>query len=41
MIYAPLAKSPNYASHATNVFGFDKEYPYSNPNTAYSDNKEL
>jgi hypothetical protein len=37
MIYAPLAKSPNYASHNVRVFGRVYAYPYSKPRTAYSD----
>jgi hypothetical protein len=39
--WAPFAKSPNYASQMTSAFGFAKAYPYSNPETPYSDSKEL
>jgi hypothetical protein len=37
IIYAPLAKSPNYASQRQRVLGLVVAYPYSNPKTAYSD----
>ena len=37
IIWAPLAKSPNCASHKTSDSGSDKEYPNSKPSTANSD----
>ena len=40
MIWAPLAKSPNCASHATRASGDSTEYPYSKPTAAYSDSSE-
>ena len=39
IICAPFAKSPNCASHKTNVSGSEIEYPNSKPKTANSDNK--
>ena len=36
---APLAKSPNWASHKVSVLGSTSEYPYSKPKTASSDKK--
>lgn len=41
IIYAPLAKSPNYASQITNTLGLAIEYPYSKPSTPYSLKCEL
>ena len=37
IIWAPFAKSPNWASHNTKVSGSDNEYPNSNPKTASSE----
>ena len=39
IVWALLAKSPNWASHITNVLGSAWEYPYSKPSTPYSDKK--
>src|SRR5690606_5188726 len=41
MVWAPLAKSPNWASQTVRAWGLAMAYPYSNPKTAYSDSKEL
>ena len=38
---APLAKSPNCASHSVSAFGSASEKPYSKPSTASSDSMEL
>lgn len=37
MIWAPLKKSPNWASHITRLLGWSMLMPYSNPSTASSD----
>uniref|UniRef100_A0A8W7PUJ8 Uncharacterized protein n=1 Tax=Anopheles coluzzii TaxID=1518534 RepID=A0A8W7PUJ8_ANOCL len=37
MIWAPLKKSPNWASHSTRLFGLSMAMPYSNPSTASSE----
>ncbi len=38
--WAPLAKSPNWASQSVRVFGSASEKPYSKPSTASSDSAE-
>ena len=38
--WAPLAKSPNWASHRVRVLGSASEKPYSKPSTASSDRAE-
>ena len=40
MVWAPLAKSPNWASQSTSASGRSTEYPYSKPIAAYSDSSE-
>lgn len=37
MIWAPLKKSPNWASQMIKFLGFSTDMPYSNPKTASSD----
>ena len=39
MTCAPLAKSPNWASHITSERGSSSEYPNSKPMTAASDSE--
>ena len=41
MVWAPLAKSPNWASHTTRAVGLAMAYPNSKPSTAYSLSSEL
>ena len=36
-IWAPLKKSPNWASHSTRLRGLSTDMPYSKPRTASSD----
>ena len=38
--WAPLAKSPNWASHMVSVLGSVSEKPYSKPSTASSESAE-
>lgn len=39
--WAPLAKSPNWASHIVKASGLLIEYPYSYPKAAYSERCEF
>ena len=39
--WAPLTKSPNWASHNTSALGEAIAYPYSNPSTPNSESREL
>ena len=40
MTWAPLVKSPNWASHMTSELGAAREKPCSKPSTASSDSME-
>ena len=40
-IWAPLTKSPNWASQRTSASGAAIEYPYSKPSAAYSESGEF